>query len=368
VDAGTADAGGTDAGALDSGAVDSGVVDSGVTDAGTPDAGPSYVLPSCLGTSLPLIQSGQIPFITVKVGAAPGAPGAFLIDFASTGSWIDLAGFTPTAPAPTSCQGNPSIPGAVCKFADFDFFGPWGQVTLTTADYTGFNNPRECGLIGTDFLSLIPTTLDFAGHQVLSAKTANFCTGAVLADAGFAPLSTAGYFSNNLNDLVPLITVIPDGGAGVSGYTVPNVPTVKLRLAGVDALAQLDTGFNDKLVPHAININEAYLQALQTSAPGALVRDTSIDTNISTCVGLTENVDGYRLAAGKSAAFVSESGALVQVEPRAVVFVKHTPAAAKACGGIGTWTVPAAQMGGSFMVEAKAVVFDPFAHRVWVPR
>jgi hypothetical protein len=326
------------------------------------------LLPACLGTSLPLHPTARIPFVTVKVGAAPGKAGAFLVDFASTASWVDLNGFDGGAPAYLSCQGNPAIPGALCQFADFDYFGSWGQVSLYTADYSArVSPPREAGLIGTDFLSLNPTTLDYAGRRIFSIRGGPFCSDAELGDAGFSPLSTAGFFSSDTTTLVPLITVIPDGGAGVVGFTVPNVPTVKLKVAGVDALAQLDTGFDDALVRHSININEAYLQAIQTAAPTALIRDTSIDQFITTCLGSTENADGYRLAAGQAAVFVTESSAQIRREPGAVIFVKHTPAAAKVCGGIGTWTVPAAQIGSSFFVDATAVVFDPPRHRVWLP-
>ncbi len=70
----------------------------------------------------------------------------------------------------------------------------------------------------------------------------------------------------------------------------------------------------------------------------------------------------------QAAAFVTETGALIRSEPKAVLFVKHTPPAAKVCGGIGTWGVSAAQVGGSYIVDAKAVVFDPIKHRVWMPR
>jgi hypothetical protein len=46
--------------------------------------------------------------------------------------------------------------------------------------------------------------------------------------------------------------------------------------------------------------------------------------------------------------------------------VKRTPAAALRCGGIGTWTAPAAQIATSFYVDAGVMVFDPFAERVWI--
>jgi hypothetical protein len=46
--------------------------------------------------------------------------------------------------------------------------------------------------------------------------------------------------------------------------------------------------------------------------------------------------------------------------------VKRTPSAARSCGGIGTWTAPAAQLAASFFVELGVVVFDPFGSRVFV--
>jgi hypothetical protein len=49
-----------------------------------------------------------------------------------------------------------------------------------------------------------------------------------------------------------------------------------------------------------------------------------------------------------------------------VLFVKKPPQAAKVCGGIGTWTTPASQIGGSFFVELGVMVFDPLSSRVWV--
>jgi hypothetical protein len=50
----------------------------------------------------------------------------------------------------------------------------------------------------------------------------------------------------------------------------------------------------------------------------------------------------------------------------ATLFVKRTPSEAARCGGIGTWSVPAAQVGASVLAELGLVVFDPFASRVWI--
>ncbi len=103
--------------------------------------------------------------------------------------------------------------------------------------------------------------------------------------------------------------VLASAGSG----PVPNVPTVPVRVAGVTAVAQLDTGFADVRVPHSENVNAAFFDAIRAKSPDSIVRD-----------------------------------------------------AALRCGGIGTWTAPAAQVATSFYVDAGLLVFDPFAERVWI--
>ncbi|HUK64836.1 MAG TPA: hypothetical protein VLV15_15960, partial [Dongiaceae bacterium] len=151
-------------------------------------------------------------------------------------------------------------------------------------------------------------------------------------------------------------------------YSVPDVPTVPVRLAGIDALAQLDTGFNDTVHAHSININQALVTAVLNANSSALVRDSSLDLTLSTCVGVSEPVEGYRLGAGTTFDFVTPDGGVARAEHDALIFAKNTPMAAKVCGGIGTWTVPAAQVAGSFYVDDQVIVFDAISSRVWVPR
>jgi hypothetical protein len=350
-DAGLADAGTVDAG-HDAGAVDAGPLDAGHdagVDAGVVDAGP---LPSCLGTAEVLTLAGRSPYVTATVVSSPGA---FLVDFASTASMADVNGFA-TPPTPTSCSGG------WCTFSNFDFFGSWGSVTLGQADFSGLGStPKQAGIIGTDFLSLNPFTLDVVGHQLIRGAASSFCTATQLSTAGFTALDTTGFYSDNLADLVPMSSV-SDGGTG----SVPNVPTVKLRVAGVVARAQVDTGFDDSVVPHSININDAFYTAITSAAPGSLVRAPTLDLTLSTCVGGTEKVLAYRLASGQAAELVGLQGQGVHADATAVLFVKHTLAATQPCGGISTWSVPAAQLSASLLFEAGATVFDPWSARVWV--
>jgi hypothetical protein len=67
-------------------------------------------------------------------------------------------------------------------------------------------------------------------------------------------------------------------------------------------------------------------------------------------------------------AFVGLDGGTAHAETDAVLFAKNTPPAARVCGGIGTWSVPAAQVAASFYVADGLVVFDPLASQVWIPR
>ena len=46
--------------------------------------------------------------------------------------------------------------------------------------------------------------------------------------------------------------------------------------------------------------------------------------------------------------------------------LKDTPPGARQCGGIGTWSIPAAQVAASFHVDARRIVFDPYTSRVWM--
>lgn len=323
-----------------------------------PDVVPA-VLPSCLGESRPLVISSVLPYADVAIGAASGA---FLVDFATTRSTIDLAAFA-APPAALGC--DPTFVGQACAFDGFDFFGSWSTVSLLTADHSGVNaSVRQAGILGTDFLSVHAFTLDWTGGRILRARRADFCPDEALAEAGFVVLPCDGFYAADPAALRPLSDVVV--GASL-GARVPNVPTVPLRIAGVAAHAQLDTGFDDAIVPFSANVNEAFADAIAAADPDALVREPSKDLALSTCVpGVTEPVEAYVLAEGVAAGLVDGAGAIVRAWPSATIFVKRTPPSAFVCGGIGTWDAPAAQLSGSFTADLGAVVFDPFGGRVWV--
>jgi hypothetical protein len=304
--------------------------------------------------------------VKARVGAPPNAAeGEFLLDLATTRTTIDLAAFKGTRPVASGCDATRL--GERCAFDAFDLFGDLGPVTLTTADHEGYGagKVRPAGILGTDLLSRMVLTLDYAGLRVHAADEAALCDDDTFAARGLVALSSAGFYANDVSTLRPLRDVISDAAPGI---TVPNVPSVPIRVGAATAPAQLDTGFDDYLYPFSINVNEAFFAAITKASPEALVRAADRDLSLSTCAGVAERVEAYVLAAGGEAALVDESGAPAFATAQATVFVKRTPAAAKRCGGIGTWTAPAAPVGGTFFDALGTTVFDPFGGRIWVKK
>jgi hypothetical protein len=350
--------------------VDARSTDARVPDAETVDAridapvgNPVTTLGACLGTSAALTLSGQMPYVSVPVGSYTGE---FVLDFASTFSSIDLSAFASPGPSTSGC--NASLLGEDCTVAGFAFFSSPASVVLTTEDFSGVTGTvRQAGIIGTDFLSEKIFTLDYGDLHAFAAASAAFCSDAAMGAAGLVPLTTAGYYENNLSLLKPATDVDSQASAGSN---VPNVPTVPVKIGGVAAIAQLDTGFDDDVTPFSVNINEAFFTAITTASGSALVRDSSLDTMLTTCVeGVDEPVVGYRLGASATFDFVQVNGTAARSygSSRGVaVFEKQTPAAAQSCGGIGTWSVPAAQVAASYFNDMRLLAFDPFTARVWV--
>ena len=361
-------------------------------DSAVPNVRLPPILPSCVGVSIPMRTSGEKSYVAVPMSPPDaGAPagdagdagadalsprgssvGDFLIDFGANGSTIDLKGFKgSTPPTPAQCFGDPAIPGATCYFDHFDFFGTWGRVGLVTADYgVLFSSVRQSGIIGTDFLANYPFTLDYEKGKIHKADPKAFCTDAQLLGAGFSPIPTGGFYANDTKKLRPLSEVLaaPDA-ASTAGFTVPNVPTVPIAIGGVRALAQIDSGYDDRVTRHSMNVNQALLEQIQTKDPGLLVRAPEDDLFLTTCAaGVSQKAAAYRLRKGTAVDFIAEGGVVGRHDEGNVVFVKDKIPEAEKCGGIDTWTVPAAQLGASFLVDAFSVIFDPFSSRVWIPK
>lgn len=314
--------------------------------------------PDCLGERQPLTVASQMSYTLVSVA---GRQGYMLLDFGASVSSITPANFQGTAPP----QPSDATAG---RFDDFVFFGSWGAVQLLmqaqpavqrlkTAD--GQATIRQAGVIGTDFLAQHIYTLDYRAGHLWRAAGGAFCSDAALKGAGYRAVSTRDYYGTNRASLS-----CPTAGAAPQGCA--NIPSIPIRIGSVQAVAQLDTGYDDSRQPYAVNINGALFDALK-AAGVKLTPRPDIALQLSTCqAGISERVEAYRLAAGTPFGILDSAGQLLARKRADVtLFVKRTPAAAAACGGIGTWAQPAAQLGASFVAGGSLVV-DPFSARVWL--
>lgn len=314
--------------------------------AGVPQLAGADGLPACLGEVQPLVVSSQMPYALVTVG---GRQGYFVLDFAATMSTITpQAFFGQLKPRP--------VPGSVDRYDDFSFFGSWGQVRLPLAGQTGLiGSVPQAGIIGTDFLASHIYTLDYPEGRLYRSRRGAFCADNVLEAAGFVSLSSQDYYAEGSGALS-----CPRAG----GPACPNVPAVPIRIGPVEAVAQLDTGYDDGTQPLSVNINVALFEALGRAGIRLQPRP-EISLQLTTCQpGVSEPVDAWRLPPGSALGFVGPAGRVVRSESDVTLFVKRTPPAARVCGGIGTWPQPAAQLGASFFASA-ALVVDPFSARVW---
>lgn len=328
---------------------------------GGAQAGPAARVPAqpdCLGERQPLTVASRMPYALVGVGARQGY---FLLDFGASVSSITPANLQGDAPALT-----PEAAGG--RYDDFVFFGRWASVALQlqpqpavqalrSAD--GRASIRQAGVIGTDFLAQHVYTLDYRGGHLWRAAPGAFCDDAALQAGGYRAVSTRDYYG-----AAPAALSCPRAMAAPGGCV--NIPTVPIRIGRVEAVAQLDTGYDDSRQPYSVNINAALFDALR-AAGVRLTPRPDIAIQLSTCVaGVSEPVEAWRLGAGTPAGIVDTAGRLVANHGRALtLFVKRTPAAAAVCGGIGTWRQPAAQLGASF-VSGGSLVVDPFSARVWL--
>ncbi len=304
-------------------------------------------LAHCLGASRPLQIVNQMPYVDVTVD---GRPGHFVIDFGADVSAITPAGFTGMPPQP--------MPGTGDRYARFDFFGPWSRVQLHPQPQAPVSGGvPQAGVIGTNFLGQHVITLDYPGRQVYRAAPRAFCGDGVLREAGFRALDSSGYYAADT-------ATLRCPNAGMPGRC-PNIPVLPVRVGTVRAVAQIDTGFDDGRVPHSMNINVAFLHALQAAGIRLEARP-DIALTLSTCqAGVTERVEAWRLPDGLALEFVGMDGSTVRRFTDATLFVKRPPPAARVCGGIGVWPQPAAQLGASFFAE-DALIVDPQTSRVWL--
>jgi hypothetical protein len=295
-------------------------------------ASPIHTIEDCTQSTMPILVDDQSPYAKLDlIENRKPYSGWFLLDTGTTNSSVDLKALAATAPSDGARNFTPEI---------FNFFGNQTYTSFWMMDYSRIRSVvRQAGIIGTDFLSEKSIAFDYINKKLQHLNLETLCTEADLQSWGMESLQ--------------------------SDTSKINVPTVPIQIAGIPGQAQLDSGYNDSYYLHSININLAYKQKLD-QAGIHLIPHPRQNQTLTTCMpGIYETVETYSLPHGKRFNFVTTQQTEMQPQKTVNIFVKNTPPAAKICGGISTWTEPAAQLGGSFMNEAGLVVLDPHRQKVW---
>ncbi len=267
------------------------------------------------------VAGGAAPYVRLEAG---GRSGDFLIDYGATQSSLSARAFA--APEGAVKNADVSLPGV--RGAPF---------VLRAYDMPLAPSGGQLGVIGTDLLSRLSVQITKGVAFVGDAP----CAADALIAKGLAPISQRGFFGADptLND-----------------DHHPNVPVVFINIGGARAFAQVDTGYDDVLYTHSVDINRPMFDRLVESGV-ALNAVANID--VATC-SRRESRTVYR--ADRPLAIETDQGAPIASIDSFYLILKG----ANGCGGIGAMTAPATQLGASFLKDFANIVFDPKHQIVWL--
>ena len=268
------------------------------------------------------VPNGASPYVELT---ADGVTGPFLLDYGATRSSLSAASFS--GPDGSTRTAAISLPGI--EKADFHL----ARYYLLLQPGKG-----QLGVLGDDILSQFTVQLTDS-TAFLSAET---CRPEELMARGLTAIAQSGFFSSDPSK----------GGSGL-----PNVPVVFLRLGDIRVWAQIDTGYEDFVYSHSVDINQALFDRLVGSG---VKLDRINDIDIWTCDG-REHRPVYRIK-GRPMTVENERGKEILETEDFHLVVK----AANACGGIADMKEPAAQLGASFLGLFGDVIFDPKNTTVWL--
>jgi hypothetical protein len=265
------------------------------------------------------VRNGSPPYIELT---ADNVSGRFLLDFGATRSSLSAGVFaTSTESMKSVSLSLPSFPRGVFELRRYDL-----------------PRDKQLGIIGTDFLSLLSVEITqssvFLGEQP--------CQPTTMRAHGFVPVSQEHFFSSS---------------PSATDVRLPNVPIVFLRLGATRVWAQIDTGYDDALYPHSVDINQALYGRLIED--GMRLRHVS-DLAVSTCEG-RETRPVYALMDVPLIVETDQAQPIVRTQNFYLTLKE-----ANGCGGIGAMSEPAAQLGASFLQLFRTIVFDPKSNAVWL--
>ncbi len=318
-----------------------------------------------LGTFYNMYVANRMPYtdIICEGGKQFKLNGVFVVDYGTDTTAVDTSGF----------------PGGWLYRSDNNRYSvTFINGTLTSGPYTppycyvqrydniSANGIRQAGIVGTDILSQLILTLDYKySRMYLVWDRSKQCLPDSMVSHGYVAASTAHYFSNDRN------TVITKDKS--NNPTVPIVIGDKTDTAR--ALALIDPGFDDRChlnnefttyYTHLININQAYLRHLQNRGISV-----SVDKNkYYTLNNRTATPDTVYLCKFSKRYVFNVIGTKRETiipygTDECSVFLKINGKGGGSAGGITTLDYPAAQFGGSFLMDCDQVTFDPFNSLVW---
>ncbi len=268
------------------------------------------------------VPNGASPYVELT---ADGVRGPFLLDYGATRSSLSASAFSGADGSMRTAA--ISLPGI--EKADFHL----ARYYLLLQPGKG-----QLGVIGDDLLSQFTVQLT-DGTAFLSAET---CRPEALLARGFTPVAQNGFFSSD---------------SSKRGARLPNVPVVFLRLGDVRVWAQIDTGYEDFVYSHSIDINQALFDRL---VGNGVKLDRVQDIDLWTCDG-REHWPVYRVK-DRLLSIENEQGRQIVETNDFHLIVKS----ANTCGGIADMAEPAAQLGASFLDLFGDVIFDPRNTIVWL--
>jgi len=254
---------------------------------------------------------------------ADGISGQFLVDYGTTVSSILTRAFG-RADRLINELSLPDVEDATVAFKHFD-------MSQKAAE-------KRLGVIGTDILSAL--TVQITGSTLFVGNQP--CEWRVMRARGLVPIPQKTFFSSD-----PPLT----------DRKYPNVPVVFLSIGKIHTWAQIDTGYDDAVYAHSVDINEALFQQLIIQG---IALDHLADIDVSTCEG-RESRHVYTI---KDLSLVVETADLIPIIRVGTFYLILKPA--NGCGGIGTMSIPAAQLGVSFLRIFRTTVFDPQFGIVWL--
>lgn len=306
----------------------------------------------------------RMPFTDIEAKGAneTSLNGRFVVDYGTDTSVVDLNGFPGYCLYRTNDQ-NYSLTFRNGVYRNGSFIQYCYNQDLSYITASGI---RETGIIGTDILSKIIVTLDYQSSRLyIVDDTGKQCKPVDLAKDGLIPASTKGYFSNDKKALV-----LKDKN---------NIPTIPVvigdKIDTAQALAQIDPGYDDKCslngnyntyYTHIININKLYFDHLKKMGIAITVDKRSYYT-LGNRTGIPDTL--FKCSFSKNYVFNIIGTKGESVIPYGTdecnVFLKVNGPGGQSAGGITALPFPAAQFGGSFLLDCDRIIFDPFRSLVW---